>query len=104
MSRSAEHAIILTHDGKTDTLSGWANYLGISRQTLFARLKTYGRDNLDLVLISGRKKKGRHAKATSLAKLDGLAEIIASARGEISVDFSNAELERLQAIKQRRRN
>lgn len=104
MSLHTGHKIVLTHDGETRTLTGWANRLGVSRQTLFARLKTYGAQDLDRVLISGTKKKGRGSSVTSIPKLDGLSEVIASIVEQIPVSFSSAELDRLQEIKRRRRN
>lgn len=102
MSLHTGSKILLTHDGETRTLTGWANRLGVSRQTLFARLKTYGTRDLDKVLISGTKKRGRGSSITYIPKLDGLSEVLASVREEIPVSFSNAELERIQKVKSRR--
>jgi hypothetical protein len=103
MSHTLETRIILTHDGRTDSLTGWANYLGISRQTLHARLQKYP-NNLDKVLISGTKKLGRPTQSAtqSIPKLDGLKEILGSAYDNIGVRFSSMEMSRLQKIKQLR--
>lgn len=103
MSHCREKLIILSHDGKTLSLTGWANYLGISRQTLHARLKKY-RNNLERVLISGLKKRGRpfQPDTQSIPKIDGLAEILKEKISTIQVHFSPQELQRIQEIKRRK--
>lgn len=95
----------ITFDGRTDTIRGWATHLGISVQTLHARLQKYP-DNLDRVLISGTKKLGRPTQSAtqSIPKLDGLAEVIGGAYAELGVKFSSAEASRLAAIKARRQS
>lgn len=91
--------IAITHDGQTQSLTAWAHALGVSRQTLHARLQRYP-DDLDRVLISGKKGVGR--SINTIPKLDGLTEIINETYSEIQVEFSSGELERIRRIKAQR--
>lgn len=93
---SLNQRIYFSHDGITDSLTGWSNTLGISRQTLFARYRKYGND-MNKVLISGVKRVGRKSNMEIIPKVDGLKEILEE--NNIEVTLSAEENERLQKIR-----
>jgi hypothetical protein len=110
--------LLISHNDITDSISGWARRLGVTKQCLHQRIDRWG------VSIALQMRKGQHAKSyvkngatrTNVEdhlvyaesrlepKLDGLSDIIFEYKDRIVTTnlFSSKEKARIQAIKERR--
>ena len=98
----AQEFRIIVHNGITDSLSGWATRLGISKQAMHSRLKRLpfhkamdkncGRNHLIK----------KHSKKRVEGKVMELVDIVYQARNEIEANFTQKELNKIEEIKRRR--
>lgn len=88
---------MITYNGITDSMSGWAKRCGITKQAMSLRLKRMTVENA-LSMTKYCQERGDYAD-----KIDDLGHIISDDIEEIRKGlFSQAELKRLEKIKKRK--